>query len=280
MKSAKMSREQAGQARTALSCPYRRSSKRPENVPMSTPSPERAALRRQPNSAKSQQRVRDILRIGRDVLAEKGYERATTTEIAQRLAISEATVFSYFASKRELCVMIISDWYDEIIAEVAGNLPLHAPLREQFEFIVHSHLRLFLHHGTGLCALVLSEGRSQGQQFGDTLLKLQRRYTQPLMDLLARGQASGQVRSDLPLRLLRSMVFGPMEHVLWDAVLADHPYAIEATARQLSDVLWSALTPSEVDVAALVQFRHEVEQASQRLRHAESRPDMVAPQRA
>lgn len=232
---------------------------------MSTPSPEKAALRRQPNSAKSQQRVRDILRVGREVLAEKGYERATTTEIAQRLGVSEATVFSYFASKRELCVMIISDWYDEIIAEVEANLPRHAHLREQFGFIVHTHLRLFLHNGTGLCALVLSEGRSQGQDFGDTLLKLQRRYTSPLMEMLARGRESGQIRADLPLRLLRSLVFGPMEHVLWDAVLAERPYDIETTARQLSALLWSALTPPEVDVAALLQFRDEVVQAGRKL---------------
>jgi len=233
---------------------------------MSTPPAEKATLRRQPHSAKSQQRVRDILRVGREVLAEKGYERATTTEIAQRLAISEATVFSYFSSKRELCVLIISDWYDEIIAEVEAKLPRHAGVREQFEFIVSNHLRLFLHNGTGLCALVLSEGRSHSQEFGDTLIKLQRRYTSPLMEVLARGQEHGLIRADLPLRLLRSMVFGPMEHVLWDAVLAEHPYDIETTARQLSALLWTALTPSDVDVAALVQFRYDIEQASSKLK--------------
>jgi AcrR family transcriptional regulator len=232
---------------------------------MTTASAEPASLRRKPNSSKSQQRVRDILRVGREVLAEQGYERATTSEIAQRLGISEATVFSYFASKRELCVRIISDWYDEIIAEVEAKLPRTAPVREQFEFIVEAHLRLFLHHGSGLCALVLSEGRTRGQAFGDTLRQLQRRYTAPLMEVLARGQQSGQIRADLPLRLLRSLVFGPMEHVLWDAVLADHPYDLDTTARQLSKLLWTALTPVGADVAALLQFRQEVEQAGHRL---------------
>ena len=47
--------------------------------------------RRTPASAKSEQRVRDILRVGRQVFAEHGYERATTTEIARLLGISEAT---------------------------------------------------------------------------------------------------------------------------------------------------------------------------------------------
>ncbi len=118
--------------------------------------------RRKPASAKSEQRIRDILRVGREVLAEHGYERATTIEIAQRLSISEATVFTYFRGKRELCMRVIGDWYDEIIDVVETGMPHDQPVRAQFEFFIRTHLRLFLIQGTGLCALVLSEGRTKG----------------------------------------------------------------------------------------------------------------------
>src|SRR6201996_1977439 len=178
------------------------------------------ASRRQPAGRKSQQRVKEILQAGRDVFSEKGYERATTAEIAQRLGISEATVFSYFRGKRELCARVIGDWYDEIIDAIESGLPRDGSIRQQFAFIVRTHLRLMLVNGTGLCALVLSEGRTRHHDLGDTLTDLQRRYTAPLMKVLANGQALGQVRADVPLRLMRSLVFGPMEHVLWDATLA------------------------------------------------------------
>ena len=68
-------------------------------------------MRRPPASAKSEQRIRDILRVARQVFSEAGFQAATTTEIAQRLGVSEATVFTYFGGKRELCVRVISDWY-------------------------------------------------------------------------------------------------------------------------------------------------------------------------
>ena len=100
--------------------------------------------RRSPAGPKAEQRVRDILRVGREVFAERGYERATTTEIAQRLGVSEATVFTYFRGKRELCMRVIQDWYDEIIAAIEAGLPREAPVREQLEFVVLTHLRLFL----------------------------------------------------------------------------------------------------------------------------------------
>src|ERR1700761_2043946 len=229
---------------------------------------EAPATRRQPAGRKSQQRVKEILQAGRDVFSEKGYERATTSEIARRLGISGATVVIYFRGKRELCARVIGDWYDEIIEAIESGLPRDGSVRQQFAFIVRMHLRLMLVNGTDLCALVLSEGRARHHELSEALTELQRRYTAPLMRVLARGQETGQVRGDMPLRLLRSMVFGPMEHVLWDATLANRHIDIDATADQLIDVLWAALMPPDLAVSALQQFRVEVDEASRRFDEA------------
>ncbi len=224
--------------------------------------------RRPPASAKSEQRIRDILRVGREVLAEQGYERATTVEIAQRLGISEATVFTYFRGKRELCMRVISDWYDEIIAVIETGMPHDRPVRVQFDFFIRTHLRLFLIHGTGLCALVLSEGRSKGPGLGDTLQPLQRRYTAPLMAMLARGQANGELRTDLPLRLLRPLVLGPIEHILWEVVAqernGDHPIDVDALSRSVVPMLWSAIAAPDRELMALRGLRDEVAGALER----------------
>ncbi|MBW8847439.1 MAG: TetR/AcrR family transcriptional regulator [Burkholderiales bacterium] len=217
--------------------------------------------RRSPAGPKAEQRVRDILRVGREVFAERGYERATTTEIAQRLAISEATVFTYFRGKRELCMRVIQDWYDEIIAAIEAGLPRAAPVREQLEFVVLTHLRLFLIQGTGLCALVLSEGRTKGQDLGEGFVELQRRYTAPLMDLLARGQEAGEVRNDIPLRLLRSLVFGPMEHMLWEVVITGRQLDVEASARDLVALLWPALQAPDQELQRLRRLRSQLQDA-------------------
>ena len=232
--------------------------------PMSGDTAEPPPHRRAPASAKSEQRVRDILRVSREVFSERGYERATTTEIAQRLGISEATVFTYFRGKRELCVRVIGDWYDEIIAAMEAGLPREQPLRQQFEFIVRTHLRLFLTHGKGMCALVLSEGRAKGQELGEAVQPLQRRYIAPLMEVLARGQASGEIRSDVPLRLLRTLVFGPMEHILWDAIASEKPLDLEATADALVELLWATVRAPKSELAALRRLRVEVAEALQR----------------
>jgi AcrR family transcriptional regulator len=234
-------------------------------------SPALPAQRRAPVRAKSEQRVRDILRVARAVFAERGYERATSTEIAQRLGVSEATVFTYFRGKRELCMRVIGDWYDEIIEAIEAGLPRERTVREQLEFMVHTHLRLFLIQGTGLCELVLSEGRKrnapitggEGEEFGQAFIELQRRYTAPLMDLLARGQASGEVRQDIPLRLLRSLVFGPMEHMLWEVIIAGRQIDVDRSARDLVALLWPALQAPDQELQHLRALRQQLLSALQ-----------------
>jgi len=47
---------------------------------------------------------------GADGLIERGYENATTAEIAARAGVVEGTIYHYFASKRELLIRILEEW--------------------------------------------------------------------------------------------------------------------------------------------------------------------------
>ncbi|MBV8503147.1 MAG: TetR/AcrR family transcriptional regulator [Paucibacter sp.] len=227
-------------------------------MPAAKPVPQRRA----PARAKSEQRVRDILRVGREVFAELGYEHTTTTEIARRIGISEATVFTYFSGKRELCVRVISDWYEEITTTLAEGMPREATTFEQFRWFVHTHLSLFLVEGTGLCAFVLSEGRAKGHgELVDVLVELQRRYTAPLMDLLASGRERGELRGDISLSLMRSLVLGPIEHLLWERVGTGKKLDAEETARSLVALVWPTLAQPEQELARLRELRRTLAQA-------------------
>lgn len=210
---------------------------------------------------KSQKRVEAVLATARQVFSEFGYEKSTTLEIAQRLGISEATVFTYFGSKRELCMQVISDWYDEISRELEKEVPLIHGTRARLSYIVHKHLNTLIRDGKGLCALVLSEGRSPDTGFAKLLADLQRRYTAPLMNVLSAAQASGEIRQDMPLRLMRDMVYGSMEHILWDCIVSGRNPDLETTARQVSELLWSAFAPPNPELTALRQLQVEVAEA-------------------
>jgi AcrR family transcriptional regulator len=234
------------------------------NTPATVKAPE-PARKREALGARSERRVKEILAAARSVFSEHGYEKSTTLEIARQLGISEATIFSYFKSKRDLCMQVIKLWYDEISQVLEEEVPRIAGVRAQLHFVVRKHLITLMQDGTGMCKLVLSEGRSADEEFAGLIAELKRRYTAPLMKVLAQAQRAGEVRPDMPLPLLRDMVYGSMEHVLWDYMVNKTKPEIDVTADQLTEMLWCAFAPVRRELGQLDQFRSEVADALRRL---------------
>jgi len=220
--------------------------------------------RRATLTPKSQKRVDEVLSTARQVFSEFGYEKSTTLEIAQRLGVSEATVFTYFGSKRELCMQVVSDWYGEISIELEKEVPLIPGTLARLGYIVNKHLNTLIRDGQGLCALVLSEGRSSDTGFSALLADLQRRYTAPLMEVLSAAQTAGEIRTDMPLRLMRNMMYGSMEHILWECITNGRVPDLEATSQKVTELLWSAFAPPDPDLNALRQLQTDVAAALRR----------------
>jgi AcrR family transcriptional regulator len=60
-----------------------------------------------------------ILSAAETVFSQKGYERATTREIAETADISEGTLYNYFGSKSELLSAVAQSFGDGIAREIA-----------------------------------------------------------------------------------------------------------------------------------------------------------------
>jgi AcrR family transcriptional regulator len=64
---------------------------------------------------KPDQRIAELIAAARTLLAEVGYERFLPAELARRCGVSEATVYRYFPTKRELLVRVAQEWLDEVL---------------------------------------------------------------------------------------------------------------------------------------------------------------------
>jgi len=216
--------------------------------------------------------VQALLAAAREVFSDHGFQRATTAQIAEKAGVSEATVFTYFNSKQALCTQVITDWYDEISGALEQELPRCQGLHAQLSHVVRQHLHTLLADGSGLCALVLSEGRAPAAELAPVLEACKRRYTQPLMNCLAQARRRGEIRQDMPLRLLRDLVYGSMEHVLWDSIHSQRRPNISSTAEQLTALIWTALQPRDASLDALQRFHEDVRTALRRADHAPLKP--------
>jgi AcrR family transcriptional regulator len=183
-----------------------------------------------------EQRVDEILVAARDVFCEKGYEATAVAEIADRLGIVEGTIYKYFATKRELLLKVLEHWYEQMFGDYARDLEGVRGHRARLRLLVWRHLRT-VRDWPLLCRLMFREVRTENDYRGTTLHAMNRRYTQLLMDVIAQGQTAQVFRADLPLSLLRDLVYGGIEHCTWNYTNGRGALDVDALADQITAVV-------------------------------------------
>ena len=156
-------------------------------------------------------RVGDIEAAARLVFIRRGFNAASIAEIASEAGVAEGTIYKFFESKRHLVVRVIEVWYDEMVAEFESNLPGIQGAMNKIRFIVWRHITS-LKENRELARLCGNEARNAGDYYQSELAELNRRYTHVFLEACREGVANGELRKDLPLSLVRDLVFGGIEH--------------------------------------------------------------------
>ncbi|HNT38183.1 MAG TPA: TetR/AcrR family transcriptional regulator [Rubrivivax sp.] len=176
-------------------------------MPARVRSPAAPARKRLPKA----ERYEGILAAAEQVFCQLGYDAATMADVAQRAGVVEGNVYRYFKSKRELVARVVSDWYSRKLDELEREVRQIASVRSRLRYLIAAHLRS-LRDSPGLMRLIIRELRTGDPEFSRIVGGLNQRYTAFLRLALEEGVRTGELRPDTPVRLLRDMVFGGIEH--------------------------------------------------------------------
>lgn len=108
----------------------------------------------------AQNRRKSILEAASRVFAQRGYERATTREIAAEAGVSEGTIYTYFASKQELLTELASEFQTRL-AQVVPLATSGSDVQEMIERAVERVLEVIAENVTlvrGLLTAVWDHG--------------------------------------------------------------------------------------------------------------------------
>ena len=165
----------------------------------------------------------EILAAAREVFLAQPYEQASIGQIAERAGCVVGTIYGYFENKRDLFDAVLTDFYDELIADIeprfarASKAP---PTGCATWWRGTCRSRWTRPRGcmSARARRVAGEG-----YFGSRLHGLNRRYAQFLMRTIADGKARGELRADLDPQLARDFVFGGLEHWVRNTVGRGRP---------------------------------------------------------
>jgi AcrR family transcriptional regulator len=187
-----------------------------------------------------ERRVEDIIAAARRVFEQRGYADAAIADIAAGANVVEGTIYRYFESKRELFVRVIEGWYAEMLADFDEHLGKLTAPRDRLRYLIWRHLWT-IYRNPVLSGFVFTELRPHRDYRSTSVYQLNREYTRRTMDVLREGIAAGQLRSDVPLSLVRAMIYGAAEHYTWKYLRGEGDFAVEPTADAITDLVWRAL---------------------------------------
>lgn len=181
-------------------------------------------------------RTREILAASRKLLARKGYEAFVTSEVAEMCQISEGTIYRYFPTKRDLLIRVAEDWFAEII----GNEPRTPKSQGTEARLRHfiAHCLAVMRNEPALTRFILIELRSDPAYRAMRVFELNRRFTSKVVEVLRDAVASGEIAGDVPLSLLRDMIFGGLEHATWAALRGESAFPGDDVAAGIARVVF------------------------------------------
>ncbi|MFA5535633.1 MAG: TetR/AcrR family transcriptional regulator [Bacillota bacterium] len=83
--------------------------------------------------AKQQQRKNSILRAGKEMLAEEGYQKISIKGLAEKAGIATGTFYLYFTNKDKLVESIADEMYEQLIDEIRLERSKYASVFEKLQ---------------------------------------------------------------------------------------------------------------------------------------------------
>jgi AcrR family transcriptional regulator len=226
-----------------------------------------------------EQRMRAIMQVATQVFRDKGYSEALTAQIAARAGVVEGTIYRYFPGKRELLIRVVEQWYEGILADYDQQLAALQGTRARLRFLIWRHLSV-IHREPGMCRLIFQQLRAWPEYRRTTVFELTREYTRRTLEILQQGIDAGEFRADVPLRIVRDLIYGGVEHHTWVYLRGEGDFSPDAAADAMTDMVYRGLAlPALADAqpaAADVTLRR-LEAVAQRLERSTRAGGRAAP---
>lgn len=192
----------------------------------------RKSFRRRPKA----ERMAEIELAARQAFSTKGYNATSMAQIAEDAGISEGTIYKFYENKRDLLLVILLRWFEDVRNAHQLDLQKISGTRARVRAIIHRHLSAVI-ADPDLARLLFAEIRDFEYYRETELYQISRQYTRVLIDVLKEGIALGEVRPDTRLTLVRDVIFGGIEHHISSFLSGYSDIDLNAVSDDLCDLV-------------------------------------------
>jgi len=182
-------------------------------------------------------RQKDILKAAIAIIANQGYEKLTTKNLATKIGVTEAALYRHFKNKRELVTMILG-YFERISNDVLQEIRdrAYSPL-ESIRHFVEDRYILFSKY-PDLAKVIFSEELFKNDPtFKGQFQCIMHKHKQAVENYILQAQQEGKIRSDLSPTQLFRIIVGSMRFTVTQWNLSDGAFDLKQEGLELIETI-------------------------------------------
>jgi len=164
------------------------------------------------------ERETGILEVATALYAREGYENVSMAAVAAAAGLSEGTLYNYFRDKQDLVLRVSAAAFDGHTAEAERIVRDSMSLGGGLEGLIALELEILI-NAKEVFRIWLREVRGSDGYRQSAARKRLRGFSSQLIRLFEKWNAAPDPRLGFTLPLMRDIVFGSLEHIVWTAIV-------------------------------------------------------------
>jgi AcrR family transcriptional regulator len=153
---------------------------------------------------RSEEARRKALAAAADLICERGVASLTIEEVAQRSGVAKTTIYRHWPERTALVLDTVRTCFDEVGTPDTGSL------RGDLEAYFGGMLTVDLAGTIGRLMPALVEAAGRDSEIEGLLDRISVERQQPILDIVQRAQARGELPPDLDRRVVVGTIVGPI----------------------------------------------------------------------
>jgi AcrR family transcriptional regulator len=143
----------------------------------------------------------ELLKISREIMAEKGYEATTVSEIVAKAGVAQGTFYWYFPSKASIVKTLTIEMQNEVQTALTDAFTVPDPIDQKIERSIKDIFGILSNYRDVLALARLVESASENEIVFEP-------YHRLISELLRYEQAQGTINSSIDPYIVATLIVG------------------------------------------------------------------------
>lgn len=174
------------------------------------------------------------------LLETKEFSAITTAEIARSAGVTEALIYKYFKDKRDLLHQVLGEYLEQYRAQMNHDLKGIKGSFNKLRKLIWSHINVYATNRV-FAKILLIEVRNYPDYYKSETYSRVKEYSNIVLQIIEEGVSDGEIRKDVPARLIRHSILGSIEQVCLTGITFDKEINSDELTEQICEVIFRGI---------------------------------------